>query len=132
MNWVNNDRGKTMFPGMNQRKVQQMMKQMGIQQVDIPATEVIIRTEDKEIIISNPSVAKVNMMGQETFQISGQVEERELFASSKSTSPEISAEDIKTVMDQAHVSEEKAKQAIEEANGDLAEAIMNLTSQDSS
>jgi len=121
-----------MFPGMNQRKVQQMMKQMGIQQVDIPATEVIIRTEDKEIIISNPSVAKVNMMGQETFQISGQVEERELFASSKSTSPEISAEDIKTVMDQAHVSEEKAKQAIEEANGDLAEAIMNLTSQDSS
>ncbi|MBI2112287.1 nascent polypeptide-associated complex protein [Candidatus Woesearchaeota archaeon] len=114
-----------MFPGMNQRKVQQMMKQMGIQQVDIPATEVIIRTEDKEIIISNPSVAKVNMMGQETFQISGQVEERDL-----STSPEISEEDIKTVMDQAHVSEEKARQAIEEANGDLAEAIINLTSQE--
>ncbi|MFH1276402.1 MAG: nascent polypeptide-associated complex protein [Candidatus Woesearchaeota archaeon] len=111
-----------MFPGMNPRKVQQMMKQMGIQQVDIPATEVIIRTENKEIIISNPSVAKVNMMGQETFQISGNIEERSL-----ETKPEISEEDVKTVMEQAHVNEEDARNAIEEADGDLAEAIMNLT-----
>ena len=65
-----------MFPGMNPRKVQQMMKQMGVQQVDIPATEVIIKTDEKEIIITSPSVAKVNMMGQETFQISGTIEER--------------------------------------------------------
>ena len=85
-----------MIPGLNPRKMQQMMKQLGIQQVDIPATEVIIRTEDKEIIISNPSVAKVNMMGQETFQISGVIREEKI-----SSAPEISEDDIGTVMEQA-------------------------------
>ena len=106
---------------MNPRKMQQMMKQMGIQQVDIPATEVIIKSEGKEIIISNPTVAKVNMMGQETFQISGDIEERE-----SSAAPEISEEDVTTVMEQAHVDKVTAKKALEEADGDLAEAIMNL------
>ncbi|MBS3169070.1 nascent polypeptide-associated complex protein [Candidatus Woesearchaeota archaeon] len=111
-----------MLPGLNPRKMQQMMKQMGIQQVDIPATEVIIRTEDKEIVITSPSVAKVNMMGQETFQISGTIEERNL-----STMPEISAEDIQAVMDQAGVDQTAAKEAIKKHQGDLAEAILDLT-----
>lgn len=115
-----------MFPGMNPRKMNQMMKQMGIKQVDIPATEVIIKTEEKEIIITNPSVQRVNMMGQENFQISGDIEERE-----HSTTPEISEEDIKTVMEQANCSEDEAKAALEKSQGDLAEAIMNLTQEKS-
>ncbi len=41
-----------MIPGMNPRKMQQAMKKMGIQQVEIPATEVIIKTPEKEIIIT--------------------------------------------------------------------------------
>jgi len=110
-----------MIPGMNPRKMQQMMKRMGIQQVDIPATEVIIRTGDKEIVISNPSVAKVNMMGQETFQISGNVEEKEA-----SSEPEINEDDIKTVAGQANVPEEEAKKALEESKGDIAAAILSL------
>jgi len=112
-----------MMPGLNPRKMQQMMKQMGIQQVDIPATEVIIRTATKEIIITSPSVAKVNMMGQQTFQISGEIEERSL-----STTPDISEEDIQAVMDQTGVTETTAREAIEKHHGDLAEAIMDLTS----
>lgn len=118
-----------MFPGLNPRKMQQMMRQMGIQQVDIPATEVIIRTEGKNIIISRPSVAKVNMMGQETFQISGEVREetpKESLPASESA-PEISEEDVRTVMAQAGVSEKKARKALEEAQGDLAKAIIDLT-----
>lgn len=107
---------------MNPRKVQQMMKQMGIQQVDIPATEVIIKTENKEIRITNPSVAKVNMMGQETFQISGEIHEREI-----STAPDILEEDVKMVMEQANVSQENARKAIEKSEGDLAEAIISLS-----
>ncbi|PIN87644.1 nascent polypeptide-associated complex protein [Candidatus Woesearchaeota archaeon CG10_big_fil_rev_8_21_14_0_10_32_24] len=110
-----------MMPGMNPRKMQQMMKQMGIQQVDIPATEVIIRTATKEIIITNPSVQKVNMMGNQNFQISGNITERLL-----NSTPDISEEDVKTVMDQTNASEEDARKAIEDAKGDLAEAIMNL------
>ena len=101
-----------------------MMRKMGIAQQDIPATEVIIKTEDKEIIITEPSVAEVNMMDQETFQISGQVHEREI-----SSEPEISEDDIKTVVEQAECSEEEAKQTLEETSGDIAEAILKLKKQ---
>jgi len=112
-----------MFPGINPKQMQHMMKKMGIAQMDIDASEVIIKTPEKNIIIRNPSVAKVKMQGQETFQISG-----DIYEESAETAPEISEEDIKTVAEQAGVSEKKAKEAIEAANGDLAEAILNLTS----
>ena len=111
-----------MMPGINPRMMKQAMKRMGIQQVEIPAKEVIIRLEDKEIVISNPSVTKVNMMGQQTYQIIGEESERSL-----DSKPEISEEDVKTVMEQADVSEKEARKAIEKSNGDLAKAIMELT-----
>ncbi len=63
---------------------------MGISQVEIDATEVIIKTAEKEIVITNPQVSKVNMMGQETFQVVGDFEERPI-----SSEPEINDEDIK-------------------------------------
>lgn len=110
-----------MIPGMNPRQMRQAMKRMGIQQQEIDAKEVIIRLEDKEIIISNPSVSKVNMMGQETYQVVGEESIRELDAT-----PDINEEDVKTVIEQTGASKEQAKKAIEETNGDLAEAIMKL------
>jgi len=103
--------------------MQQMMKRMGIQQVDIPAKEVIIRTEEKEIVITEPSVAKVNMMGQETFQVSGNVRERGL-----SSEPEIGEDDINTVVEQTKASPDEAKKALEENKGDIAAAILSLKS----
>ncbi|MBW3021545.1 nascent polypeptide-associated complex protein [Candidatus Woesearchaeota archaeon] len=112
-----------MFPGMNPKKMQQMMKKMGMQQQDIPATEVIIKSADKEIVITDPKVSKINMMGQETFQVVGTIHER----GRTSEKIEISEDDIKTVAEQAGVSLDDAKTAIESANGDLAEAILNLT-----
>ncbi len=110
-----------MFPGMNPRQMQQAMKRMGIQQTEIDATEVIIKCPDKEIIISNPSVSKVNMMGTMTFQVSGQAQERPL-----SAEEEIKEEDVKTVAEQASVSEEEARNALEKNKGDLAKAILSL------
>jgi len=112
---------RRMIPGMNPRKMKQAMKRLGIQQEEIPAKEVIIRLEDKEIIISNPSVSKVNMMGQKTYQVVGEEEVREL-----DSTPEISEEDVKTVIEQTGVGEEEAKDAIEECKGDLAKAILKL------
>ncbi len=108
-----------MLPGMNPKQMQKVMKQMGIKQVDIEATEVIIKTKDKELVFTNPDVAKVNAMGQETYQIIGTPEERSLQSYTK--------DDIKTVAEQANVSEEEAETALEETNGDLAEAILKLT-----
>lgn len=110
-----------MIPGIDPRMMKQAMKRMGIQQQDIDATEVIIKTPDKEIVITEPQVAKINMMGQETFQVSGNIHERE-----RTSEVEISDDDIKTVMGQAKVSKEKAKAALEETNGDIAEAILKL------
>lgn len=110
-----------MIPGMNPRQMRKAMKRMGIQQEEIDAKEVIIKLEDKEIIISNPNVSKVNMMGQETYQVVGEEEVREL-----DSTPNISDDDVKTVMDQTGASEEQTKAAIEEAKGDLAQAILNL------
>ena len=109
------------MPGMNPRKMAQAMKRMGIQQTEIDATQVIIKTPEKQIIINNPQVSKVNMMGQETFQVAGQIEEQSL-----EKEAEITEEDIKTVMQQADVDEEKAKEALEHCKGDLAEAIIWL------
>ena len=106
---------------MNSRKAAQMMRKMGISQQEIEATEVIIKTPEKEMVILNPQVSKVNMMGQETFQVVGNVEERSI-----SSEPEINEEDVKTVAEQAGVSEEEAKEAIKDNDYDLAKAIMSF------
>ena len=110
-----------MFPGINPRQMQQMMKKMGIKQIDIDAEEVIIKCKDKKIIISNPSVQKVDMMGQKSFQISGEESEEEL--------EEHSEDDIQTVINQANCTEEEAKQALKDTEGNIAEAILLLTAE---
>ena len=118
-----------MIPGVNPRQMQRMMKQMGMSQSEIDATEVIIKLADRQLVFTNPNVSKVDMMGQETYQIVGEAHERELTV--ESDTPEISDDDIKTVMEQANVDEEKAREAIEESNGDLAEAIIKLSENNS-
>ena len=95
------------MPGMNPRKMQQMMKRMGIQQQEIDAQEVIIKTKDKQLVFSQPQVSKVNMMGQDTFQIIGEPEEKPL-----SIIPDINEEDISIVMQQVKVSKKEAEKAL--------------------
>jgi nascent polypeptide-associated complex subunit alpha len=111
-----------MIPGVNPRQMQHMMRRMGVTQVDIDATEVIIKTKEGNLIFDSPSVAKVNMMGQETYQIVGTPREE-----SFDSSPQINEDDIKTVSEQTGKTRQEAAKAIEEANGDLAAAIMNLS-----
>ena len=95
------------------------MKQMGISQDEIDAVRVIIeKTDGKKIIVEPASVQKISMQGQETFQVAGEIsEEEEIF----------SEEDIKTVMEKTGCSEDKAKEVLESVNGDLAEAILELS-----
>jgi len=111
-----------MIPGMNSRQMQQMMKQMGIQQVEVDDVQrVEIVCENRKIIIEPAQVSTVNMMGRQTWQVVGESREESL-----ETAAEISEEDVKTVAEQAHVSEAEAKRAIEDADGDLAAAILEL------
>lgn len=109
-----------MFGGVNPKRMQAMMKQMGIGQTEITATRVTIEKIDGgKIVIEPASVTKISMQGQESFQVTGNISEVD-------KGPQISPEDIKTVMEKTGKSENEAKTALEET-GDLAEAIMKLS-----
>ena len=110
-----------MIPGMNKKQMKQMERQMKKMGMKKGVREVIIRFDEKELIIDNPSVSLMNVMGQETYQIEGQAREVEL-----EYEIEIPDEDIEMVANSANVSEDEARQALEECKGDLAEAIMKL------
>ncbi|MFH1787435.1 MAG: nascent polypeptide-associated complex protein [archaeon] len=109
-----------MFPNLDPKKMQAVMKQMGIAQEEIDASKVIIeRSDDKKIIIENPTVTKIKMQGQETFQIAGEISE-------ESEEIGVSEEDIQTIVEKTGCSEEEAKKVLEKT-GDLAEAILELS-----
>jgi len=79
---------------------------------NITATEVVIKTDGKDIVIKNPQVSKIRMQGQETFQISGEVIEQE----------NIREEDVQLVMQKAGISKEEAEKLLKET-GDIVLAI---------
>lgn len=95
------------------------MKQMGMAQENISATKVIIEKEGNNLIIENPSVVKIKVQGQESFQISGDVKQ-------ESKAEKISEQDIKTVMEKTGVNEEEAGKTLEKTK-DLADAILELS-----
>ncbi len=106
-----------MFGGLDPKKMQAVMKQMGIKQEEIEAARVIIEGSDKKIVIEHPSVQKITMQGQVSWQITGEVREEEAG---------IREEDIDLVAGQAGVSKEKARAALEKHGGDLAQALASL------
>ncbi len=110
-----------MMPGLNPRMMRQAMKRMGIQEQEIDAVQVIIKTPEKNLVFDRPHVSKINMMGQETYQIVGEPEEVE-----KDSTPDISEDDIETVVAQTGVSKQRAKEALEKNNGDIAQTILEL------
>ena len=106
------------------RQMRRMMDKMGLDMTEIPnVQEVIIKTDKKEIIISKPAVTEMKAKDQSIFQVIAEsYEEKELEV------PVFSDEDIQLVCQQAGVNEEQAKNALTEAEGDLARAILLLTS----
>lgn len=109
-----------MFPGLNPKKMQQVMKQMGIAQEEISASRVIIeKTDNSRIIIENPSVTKIKMQGQETFQIAGD-------ATEQTGEVGISEQDVQAIIEKTSCSEEQAREVLEKT-GDLADAILELS-----
>jgi len=102
--------------GMDPKKMQQMMKQLGMKMDNIQASQVIIKTDAGDIIVEEPQVVKTTMQGQIVFQVSGNVKEKSF-----------SDEDVKLVMEQSGTNDkEQASKALAEANGDVVKAIMKL------
>lgn len=102
---------------MDPKQMKKLMQQMGIKSTDIPATKVIIETDEgSNLVISSPNVVEIEMQGQKSYQISGSV----------SREDSIKEDDVKLIMEQAGCSREKAIAALKEAKGDIAEAILKL------
>ena len=105
------------------RNMRRMMDKIGLDMSEIPnVQEVIIKTDKKEIIIAKPSVTEMKAKDNTIFQViaeSYEEMEREV--------PVFSDQDIELVCQQASVSKEKAITALTEAKGDLARAILLLT-----
>lgn len=142
-------KGTSQSKGSSRAMRRQLQKQ-GIEDMEqIDAVRVIIECTDKQIVIENPQVIQLKQQGMTVHQVIGEPIEKELSESmvAQSTSDEsisdtgseeelieeeiktgieIKQQDIIIVASQAGVSEEEAKNALEEADGDLARAILNL------
>ena len=113
--------GEIMYPKIDQRKMQKMMKQMGVATKDIPAEKVIIFTKDKKLIFENPQVTETTMMGQKTYQLTGNYKEE-----SKEVEIKITDEDIDLVIAQTGADKEKAKAILAKNKGDIAATILEI------
>ncbi len=106
------------------RDMRRMMDKMGLDMTEIPnVQEVIIKTDKKEIIIAKPAVTEMKAKDNSIFQVvADSYEEKEL------ENPIFSDQDIELVSQQAGVNKEQAINALNESEGDLARAILLLTS----
>lgn len=98
---------------MDPAKMQAMMKKMGIKTENIEASEVIIKSSSGDIKIKNPTVTQIDVQGQKTFQIVGEVAES------------CAEEDVKLIMEQTGAARAEAEKVLAET-GDLATAILKL------
>ncbi|NYZ78248.1 Nascent polypeptide-associated complex protein [Candidatus Micrarchaeota archaeon] len=127
-----------MIPGMNPRDMQKMLKQLGVKSEDVAAERVVVeKTDGTRLVVENPSVTIVEMQGQKTLQVTGDF--REAAEASESEKPAAGGKssasggegmteinDSEMVMRETGASREEAEEALREANGDLADAILKL------
>jgi len=107
-----------MFGGMNPAKMQGMMKKMGISQVNLPVKRVVFEMEDSNLVIEEPSVTKVSMQGQVSYQVVGDAVEE--------SAESFSEDDVAMVMEKSGKSRDEVVEALENSDGDIAEAIVGL------
>jgi len=146
-----------MFPGMrgmNPKQMDAMMRKMGITTETVKATEVIIVKPDGNIHIKEPAISIMNVQGERTWQISGRevagtkdeklptkgtkekvpaakpkeaVQEKAPTAKPRS-GPAYAEQDVTLVMDQTGCTDKEARKALEEFDGQPAEAILHIMS----
>jgi nascent polypeptide-associated complex subunit alpha len=129
-----------MIPGgpRNERQMQLMMRRLGMKTEEVrEVDEVIVRTRTQEHVFRAPEVTILTVQGVRTYQVVGTPEIRPRGAGGAAPTPATPApapaapagppeEDVQLVMEQAHVSREDALEALFQANGAPAEAIMKL------
>ncbi len=116
--------------GLDPRKMEQMMNQMGIDMDELDAEEVIIRTAEHDLVFDSPDVTKMDARGQETYQVIGSPEERERGAAGtddeSASGGGFDESDVELVATRTGASEDEARSALEDNDGDLAAAVAQL------
>ncbi len=99
------------------------MKKLGmnVEQIEDVQSIVIKTPKGNWVFDAGTEVSTMTMQGQTTYQISGTPRFEE-------AAPDIPKEDVAMVAAQANVPEEKARAALGACKGDIAEAIMKLSS----
>jgi nascent polypeptide-associated complex subunit alpha len=111
------------------RDAMRMMQKMGMKVDEVPdVAEVIIRTSSKDITIQAPTVTIVTVQGQAMYQIAGGQASESKPQPSVQTIPEA---DAQLVAQQTGKTVDDARKALMDAGGDLAKAILSLTTQKS-
>jgi nascent polypeptide-associated complex subunit alpha len=103
--------------------MRRMLDKMGLEMKDLgDIEEVIIKTENKELYLIKPQVVEMKGKDNTIFQVvATDIEEKQREV------PSLREEDIILVMQQANVMRERAVQALIDAKGDMAQAILTLT-----
>jgi nascent polypeptide-associated complex subunit alpha len=105
------------------REMRRMLDKMGLEMKDLGnIEEVIIKTENKELYLIKPQVVEMKGKDSTIFQVvATDIEEKQREV------PSLREEDIILVMQQANVLRERAVQALIDAKGDMAQAILTLS-----
>jgi nascent polypeptide-associated complex subunit alpha len=118
-----------MIPGMgkiNPKQMERLMRRMGMQVKEIPQVqEVVIKTAKSNWVFKAPQVTILHTPSGDIYQLSSA--EPQIIQKEEEKEEEPKEEDIKLVMEQAKVSEEKAREALKASKGDIAKAIINLS-----
>lgn len=103
--------------------MRRMLDKMGLDMTTLDnVEEVIIKTDKKELYLIKPQVIEMKGKDSTIFQVvASDIEEKQRDV------PSFKEEDIILVMQQASVSREKAVQALTGSKGDIAQAILSLT-----
>ena len=103
--------------------MRRMLDKMGLDMTTMDnVEEVIIKTDKKELYLVKPQVIEMKGKDSTIFQVvASDIEEKQREV------PSFKEEDLILVMQQASVSREKAVHALTESKGDIAQAILSLT-----
>ncbi|MDE1858921.1 MAG: nascent polypeptide-associated complex protein [Candidatus Micrarchaeota archaeon] len=115
------------MPNIDPRQLKRIMDSMGIKSTELDASRVVIEGADMDIIVENPQVTKIDAKGSVSFQIQGDIKEVD------KVKVQIDDDDIKLFMEKSGIDDpEKARIALEQANGDIAAALINLKDKEGS
>lgn len=116
--------GKIMFR-LSPREMRRLMKRMGLNLEELSGVSRVIVEFDngKKLVAESPIAYLIRGKDQTMLQVIGSFEEV-LEEKESIEAIEVNEEDVQLVASQTGVSLEEAKQALIQANGDIAQAIM--------